>query len=165
MKSIKQLLLPLCMGVLLAVPFESNAKGKGRGGYNKGKMSHRLWAQLNLTDEQKTKLKELHEEMLQIRKDHYQKVNDFRIKMKDELLKEKPSRQVLSNYAQQLGALHQDLTQKRTEHLLDIKGVLTPEQFTKVVDKDWKGRKAHCAKGTRGCHAEYRKGTPPDAVE
>lgn len=98
---------------------------------------HGFWEELNLTDEQSAQLKLL---KLDIQKEHiihFDEVRKVRNKIKDELLKEKPSQGTLNGYAKELGGLHGKLEEKRLAHFLKVKEVLTKEQFEKLLSKDF----------------------------
>jgi len=113
-------------------------QGQGPG---KGERPHRMWAELNLNDKQKEELKKLHDEMQEVRKKHREAVKTVRDKMKAELLKKESSQNVLYGYAGELGELHKQMTKDRTDHLLKVKKVLTPEQFKKIVEKEGRRHK------------------------
>jgi Spy/CpxP family protein refolding chaperone len=119
------------------------AAGPGNGPGGKGpdtsaavQRMHRMFDDLKLTDEQQARLKALRDEMMTIRKQHIEAVKGVRDKMKAELLKPSPSQKMLDRYAGELGELHKKMTKDRTDHLLKVKKVLTPEQFSKLVEKE-----------------------------
>ena len=87
---------------------------------------------LNLTDEQHTKIKLLKLDMQKEHVLHFDEVRKIRNKIKEELLKEKPSQGTLNGYAKELGKLHGKLSEKRMAHLLKVKEVLSKEQFEKI---------------------------------
>ena len=136
------ILLPvLSLFVILSVGTTAAQPGKGRGGAGpdscwKGTGKYRMFDDLKLTDEQQTKLKALHDEMMTTRKKHGEAVKAVRDKMKTELLKQAPSQKALNGYAGELGKLHEKMTTERTAHLLNVKKILTPEQFSKLVEKE-----------------------------
>lgn len=130
----------------------------------------KIWEELNLTKEQKEKLKELHKEMVELRKSHIDSVKNIRASIKEELLKDTPSKSALERYASTLGEFHKSMTIERLEHLLKVKNILTKEQFEKLVSMEEKGfglmekpfrrpPSPHCpyGKGERRCG----KGKPP----
>jgi len=93
---------------------------------------------LKLTPDQQAKLQTQHKEMREQGKVIFEQMKKIREKVKTELLKDKPSPAALDDYASQLAGLHKQLIQKRHEHLLQAKKVLTPEQFSKLVNHEWK---------------------------
>ena len=139
MKSPK-LLLPLIALVITlppgSVPAQPRMHGAGPDSSKASQRNFRMFAGLNLTDDQQTKLKALHDEMMTIRKKHMEAVKTVRDKMKTELLKSDASQNTLYGYAGELGELHKQMTKDRTDHLLKVKKVLTPEQFSKLVEKE-----------------------------
>jgi Spy/CpxP family protein refolding chaperone len=113
-------------------------------------------AELNLTADQQAKLKTVHEDRMATAKPLFEQMKTIRDKLKTELLKTEPSKQVLDGYASQLGDLHRQLVQNMNEHLLRVKAILTTEQFSKMVNFDW----MHSGPGThrgRGDHGSDRE--------
>jgi Spy/CpxP family protein refolding chaperone len=118
----------------------------------KGRHLERMFADLNLTADQKTKLKALHQELKGSHKQVFDEMKALREKTKAELQKPQPSKQLLDGYAVQTGDVHKQLAQKRTAHMLQIKAILTPEQFTKLLNREPRRqaiKRGH--KGKRGC--------------
>jgi len=93
---------------------------------------------LKLTPDQQTKLRAQHKKMREEGKLIFEQMKKIRDKVRSELLKEKPTKAALDDYATQLAELHKQLIQKRHEHLLQAKTILTPEQFSKLVNHEWK---------------------------
>ena len=135
-------LVPVVVLVFVLLPFglvAQSGPGAGPGsGHGKGGFPGKMWMELNLTDEQKEKLRTLHEEMQPIRKKHMESVKAVRDKIKTELLKSEPSQNTLYGYAGELGELHKQMTKDRTDHLLEVKKILSPEQFSKLVEREGK---------------------------
>ncbi len=94
---------------------------------------------LKLTPDQQTKLKAQHKQMRKEGKLIFEQMKGIRDKVRSELLKDKPSKAALDDYAAQLAELHKQLIRKRHEHLLEAKAILTPEQFSKLVNHEWQG--------------------------
>lgn len=97
----------------------------------------KMWNDLGLTDDQKEKLKAVHQEGRDMRHKDMEALKTLRQKMKEELLKPSPSKATLDGYATEMGNLSKRMTQARTDHLLKVKSILTPEQFSKLLDKEW----------------------------
>ena len=97
----------------------------------------RFVEELNLTDEQHTQLKLLKLDMQKEHILHFDEVKKTREKIKEELLKEKPSQGKLNEYAKELGKLHGKLEEKRLAHFLKVKEVFTKEQFEKLLSKEF----------------------------
>lgn len=129
----------------------------------------RMWNDLSLTDDQKNKLMKMHNEMQSIRKKNMEEQRALRMKIKEELTKDTPSKATLSNYAKELGKLHNAQIENNIEHLIQLKTILNKEQFQTIIDKQWdkrsKGRphkQAGCNHGEMkvkpGCHDKNRMG-------
>ena len=104
-----------------------------------GKQRGKFMAELNLTPDQKTKLQALHKQMMETTKPFFEQMKGIMEKSKAELLKPQPSKQVLYGYATELGDLHKKMAEKRADHLLQVKAILTPEQFSKLLSHKWMG--------------------------
>jgi len=117
-----------------------------------------MFADLNLTADQKTKLKELHKTHKESHKQVFDQMKALRDQTKAELLKAEPSKVVLDQLAAQMGDLHKQLAAKRAGHLLQVKAILTPEQFSKLLSRE---PGAQCQKGKMGCkHMKQGCGGP-----
>lgn len=94
-----------------------------------------MMAELNLTADQKTKLKALHEQGNISKASLKQKSEDLRIKIKDEFLKKTPDANLLNTYSTQFGNIAAEQSKARFEFLLQLKSILTDEQFQKIATK------------------------------
>ena len=127
----------------------------------------KLWAQLNLTADQKAKLKDMRSEMQTLRKTSRDKMKDLRDKSRDELLKAAPSKTVLYGYAAEISAVQKAMAEHMADHMLKVKTVLTKEQFEKLLSKDfWKNMRKcgpqHGMKGGPGKGGMHDPGGMPD---
>jgi Spy/CpxP family protein refolding chaperone len=114
---------------------------------------HAKWASdLGLTQEQKSNLLKIHKEMREIRLKQRENVASLRLKIKNELNQPNPSKPILDGYAVDLGKLHTMQIQNNTEQMLKIKAILTPEQFSKLIDKKWDGRGMSGHRQIKGMH-------------
>ena len=129
----------LAIIVMLATPLFAQPENPEHHGRNKAVMED-----LNLNDDQQTKLKLLKLDMHKEHILHFDEVKKIRNKIKEELLKEKPSQGTLNGYAKEIGKLHGKLSEKRMAHLLKVKEVLSREQFEKILSREFhKGRSHH----------------------
>jgi Spy/CpxP family protein refolding chaperone len=144
--------LSMC-GAWAAPPAGDSAALKGKD------MGNKIAQELGLNADQKTKLKALREEMKTVRKDHMEKMKALRDKSRDELLKAAPAQAVLYGYAKEMGDLHTVMAQKEADHLLKVKAVLTPEQFKKLLSKDFRHGPEEGEDGPhgKGPHEEGRR--------
>ena len=100
---------------------------------------HKMWTELGLNEDQKAKLKAIHSENKDAFKKYAESIKSIRLKIKDELLKQNPSQQVLDTYARQLGDIHAEIAKAHQQRLLKVKGILTPEQFSKLLTMEANG--------------------------
>jgi Spy/CpxP family protein refolding chaperone len=118
----------------------------------------RMIDELKLTPDQQAKLRAQHKQMREEGKVIFEQMKKIREKVREELLKDKPSKSALDDYAEQLAGLHKQLIQKRHEHLLQAKALLTSEQFSKLVNHT--GEK-FCPEGDRTPFPKKGKHGPP----
>jgi Spy/CpxP family protein refolding chaperone len=111
------------------------------------------WAQLNLSSDQKAKLKDLHAGMKEFRKANFEKMKALLDKSKDELLKAAPSKTILYGYAKEMGDLHRAEAEHMADHMLKLKSILTKEQFEKLI-------KIGLHHGPHGMDGKMHKGGP-----
>jgi Spy/CpxP family protein refolding chaperone len=117
----------------------------------------KFWAQLNLTVDQKQKLKAIREENKDFRKANFEKMRALLEKSKDELLKPSPSKSVLYGYAKEMGDLHKTEAEHMADHMLKLKTILTKEQFEKLI----KMGPPHGMHGMKDHPHRGGPGTPP----
>ena len=137
---------------LAAAPDSSQSKGKGMG--------DKIAKELGLSADQKTKLKDLREEMKGVRKEHMEKMKAILDKSKEELLKASPKKEVLYGYAKQSGDLRRIMAEREVDHLLKVKAILTPEQFKKLLNKDFRHGPG-MVPGPKGPHDQGPNGKGP----
>jgi Spy/CpxP family protein refolding chaperone len=107
----------------------------GKGGA-KGDGHQQMWKQMGLTEQQRESLKALRLEQTTEVKEIGQKLRAVRKTVKEELLKDDPSSSVLDRAAADAGDLTEKLTESFVDHLLEVKKILTPEQFAKLLQRE-----------------------------
>jgi Spy/CpxP family protein refolding chaperone len=132
----KTLLFGLIAGSLIAAPPALWAQPDST---KMEKHHEKMMADLKLSADQKAKLKDLRTKKLAAMKPFREKMKSIREKIKTELLKPQPSKQALDGFAAELGDLHKQMAQMRNDDLLQLKAILTAEQFSKLVNRDWMG--------------------------
>jgi len=121
----------LCL-MLLAVAL---APVSGSADERRGQNARRLWEELSLTPEQEAKFREINSRHAPARRDNARMIEGLREKINQELLRDKPSRSNLITYAGQMSELQKKMNLASIDHLLNVKAVLTPEQFKKFTDR------------------------------
>jgi Spy/CpxP family protein refolding chaperone len=124
----------VCAAGLAFLPLRAVAADSTETEMGPGK--HGMWKDLNLTADQMTKIKVLHDEQQASVKDQMGKMKDLREKIRVELIKDKPNSELLKKYGKETGDFFTAITQKRIDHLIKIKVILTKEQFDKLLDHE-----------------------------
>jgi|GEM_PF-1583707 len=109
-----------------------------------------IWEELDLTAAQKEKLKALRVDDCAVRDRNMEAIRTVREKIRNELLKSDPSESVLYGYSAELGELHKQISKSQNDHFLKVKQILTPEQFSKLLEDDRMGHRGRPEKG-RDC--------------
>ncbi|KMQ50245.1 hypothetical protein CHISP_2815 [Chitinispirillum alkaliphilum] len=94
------------------------------------------WNELGITEEQKDKIRELNSTKRPLRGEVMREIASIRENIKVEMLKDSPDREQLSYYSRRLGDIHKEANERRIEHLLELKSILTEEQFNHIVEGD-----------------------------
>lgn len=84
---------------------------------------------LKLSADQKDAFEILQKDYQEKTKDVFVEMHQKRVMMMDEFSKEDPDSMLLYELAKQAGLLHQELKMLTINHLLDLKGICTKEQF------------------------------------
>jgi Spy/CpxP family protein refolding chaperone len=110
----------------------------------KGKIIwQKMTEKLGLTTDQQAKFKDLNTDMHKQTKDSWAKIKTIREKVKNELLAPNPSQEVLYRYEKEINDLKGAMAERRIEHLLKVKEVLTPDQFKTLLSMRPFQGKAH----------------------
>ncbi len=110
--------------------------GKGKG--DRPQLAALLAKKLDLTQEQVDKLKAEQQDQKKIMAAGSQKIKELGEQLKDELAKDSPDKNKVHGLIRQIGAQMTDLRIARTDSLLKLKALLTPEQkekFKGLLDK------------------------------
>jgi len=109
---------------------------------------------LDLTKDQQAKLKTLWTSLAAQNKDTQSKIKAIREEEKKELLSPSPNQQALYGYAKEINDLQGAMAEKRLEHLLKVKEILTPDQFKKLLSIRFHGQRGqgwkHGDQGSKG---------------
>jgi len=120
----------LCIALLSAALASVNASADDK---REEHPARRMWAELNLTAEQEAQFKEINARHAPARRENAQRIEELREKINQEILRDKPSKSMLIQYAGTIGELQKKMSLASVNHLLDVKSVLTPEQFKTFV--------------------------------
>lgn len=127
----------------------------------------RLHEMLNLTEEQKDKLWNLQHDKKKERRKHFREMRTIKKAIKEELQKESPSQARLNTLAGQIGEQHKKMSLMETEFMLKAKKILSPEQFTKLLNFKEKRREAmkNRMKHRKGQHFKGNHGKKCDTCQ
>jgi Spy/CpxP family protein refolding chaperone len=147
------LLLPFCVSTAFAGEgMGINCTNKGEKGQieKRDKMADKMMSDLKVTPEQKTKLEAL-------RKSHKAKINTFRTQMKEkrdamktELAKENYDMTVIEDFKNDLKKIGGSMAAERASVPIEMRKILTTEQFTKLEAKRPKMEKRKEMKKMKG---------------
>ena len=136
----------------------------------KGGAGH-MCAGLDLDDEQQVKMEKLSLEHRLATIDLKAEQKKLRLAMKEELLKDQPDKKALEKIAKSIAANHEKMQTGRIAHMLDVKKILTPEQWKMFVSHHYEkmggmGERGHREgmRGKRGCR-EGMKGDRDGRME
>ncbi|MDR3012882.1 MAG: Spy/CpxP family protein refolding chaperone [Chitinispirillales bacterium] len=102
--------------------------------------ARQVWEELNLTPEQEAKFRDINARHAPARREHARLMEEVRTRINQELLKDRPNRNLLAQWAGQMGEYQKRMNIASVNHMLDVKGVLTPEQFKMFTDRVSIGR-------------------------
>jgi len=137
----KRLSFALSFAVILLIPTFLFAQMGGM----RGECGHG-WMGLDLDDEQQVKMEKLSLEHKLAGVDLRAEQMKLRLQMKEEMLKDEPDRKTLEKFAKSIATNHEKMQMSRIAHMLDVKKILTPEQWKMFVNHH------HEMRGMRGEH-------------
>lgn len=172
MQKSKKVILTAAILALMAQPvLFAQAGGKkgpaGRKGDNRPMMAEckgmffgdpvRMKKDLNLSDEQVTKIADINKDHMKKMLDYKEKLAPKKIQLKKLLLEDSVDMAKVRTLLKEIGDLRVELQALRIEHRLDIEKVLTPEQKAKMrqhrmhmMKKNDRGRHHPAGHGGRG---------------
>jgi len=112
----------------------SEEDGGHYGAKKEGKMD-KIMQELGLTDEQKEKLKEMKDAQRESGKEIRAQQREKREEMRKELEKTEPDLTKINKLIDEMAELDKQKTKNRVQGILDMKKVLTPEQYKALNEK------------------------------
>jgi len=158
----------LSFALVMLIPAFLFAQMGGQMGGMKGGAGH-MCAGLDLNDEQQVKMEKLSLEHKLATIDLKAEQKKLRLAMKEELLKDRPDKKALDKIVKSMAANHEKMQMGRIAHMLDVKKILTPEQWKMFVSHHYDkmggmGERGHREgmHGGRGCREGKRGGMKGD---
>jgi Spy/CpxP family protein refolding chaperone len=98
-----------------------------------GKKIQEIYAKLNLTDAQKKQLEDNKSKNFGQMKGNFGKMRAVKEALKAELMKSDLDTPKINELQSQLKAMQAEMTDRRLNSLIEVREILTPEQFTKFT--------------------------------
>ena len=130
------------LGFLLAPAVHADSDGNSSSEYSDafqkrhGRMEKKIqeiYNQLSLTDEQKTQLENNKQKNREKRKALFTKIRSYKDALNKELMKTNVDMNKVNDIQSQFKALQSQMTDERLNSILEVRRILTPDQFTKFV--------------------------------
>ena len=151
MKKMIQVLIVVAVGIMIIVPTVSAEPHGKMGGWKMGhhhkQAAKDMFHDLNLTAEQKDKLKQNRKAQKEKMKELRKQIMAKHTELKDKLSNPAVSRADVDPIVTELKSLHAKMIDCRTDGIFAVKEILTPEQYAKFLNnmkkeiKDWKDRR------------------------
>ncbi len=158
MKKLTLSLMAVVLGVLLTLPAFAFGPSEGRGpggGRDEGYCSKPgLW-NLNLSDEQKTKIETLQTAHLKEVRPLREKIFDKSVELRRLWLQTNPDKNKIIAAQKELRTLRDKMEDKATTLRFEINKVLTPEQNEKLANSHWGRGPGFGPRGSMRDHHEF----------
>lgn len=142
------------LGMLIASNVYAFEKGNAQGrecamSAEKGKKMdekhQKMWDQLNLTPEQKKQLEDNKAKNREGMKATFEKMESYRESLKAELMKPELDMNKINDIQSQIKLLESQMTDSRLNSILEVRKIMTREQFEKFIEltgkhKPWHGK-------------------------
>ena len=92
-----------------------------------------IYAQLNLDDDQKAKLEENKQKHRGGKRGVFEKMKSYKDALNQELMKPDLDMNTISGIQSQIKALQSQMVDERLNSILEVRKILTPDQFTKFI--------------------------------
>jgi len=125
----------LYAAIIAAALFAASPAAADDSRQGRGHPGRRIVEELNLTAEQEAKFREINAKHAPIRRNHARQIEELRERINQELLKDRPGRSLLAQLAGQMGETQKKMNIASVQHFLEVKDVLTPEQFKKFTER------------------------------
>ena len=138
MKKLVVVMVSLLFAVAIAANIFAMEQGRGRGQMGKEAMLHDRggkagpWDNLNLTDDQKARIKTLREAHLRDVKPLQDQIFSKRGDLKLLWLQQNPDKEKILAVQKEIRAIRDQMQEKATAHRVDVFNILTPEQQDKA---------------------------------
>ena len=149
MKTINKLLLTVLMCSVMSMPFARAEEHQDRDHHFKGKGRAKIFDQLNLTEDQKKQLEANKKAQREGMKSSFEQMKALRQELKQELMKPELDMNKINSINTQLKGIQSQMADNRINSILEVRKILTPEQFSQFLSKmeerheKWMNKKKH----------------------
>jgi len=164
MKKLVLVLMVAALGALLTVPAfafgRGGCTGNGPGG-EPGYHRDKIFKDLNITDEQKTKIEALQTANLKDLRPLREKMFDKSVELRRLWLQANPDKNKITAAQKEMRTLRDSIEDKDTALKLEIRKLLTPEQNEKLANSHWGRGPGFGPRGGMRGHDEFGPGHGP----
>ena len=125
--------LAAAVSIAAAQPAGVPPFGRGSGGEGPG-FRGRLFEDLGLSEAQKNQIRALHERKRPMREQH-KALQEKRDALMDEIKSPNTDEQKVLSLVEEINRAHAEMNTARVKNLLEMKKILTAEQFTALTDR------------------------------
>jgi Spy/CpxP family protein refolding chaperone len=161
MKKLILVVMAVAMGVLLTVPAFAFGPGgcPGNGpGEDPGYHRNKIFKNLNITDDQKTKIEALQTANLKDVRPLREKMFDKSVELRRLWLQANPDKNKINAAQKEMRTLRDNIEDKDTALKLEIRKLLTPEQNEKMANSHWGRGPGFGPRGGMRGHEEHGSG-------
>ena len=142
----RRLSIAVSFALLMLVPVLLSAQMGGM----RGECGHG-YKGLDLDQEQQTKMEKLKLEHKLAGVDMRAEQAKLRLQMKEEMMKDEPSRKALEKYSKGMAVNREKMQMMRIDHMLDVRKILNPEQW-KIFARHHYDREGRMGERGHRCH-------------
>ena len=131
--------IPLCSLFAMPVVHANSDTASERSSFSRERQERmekkiqEIYNQLNLTDEQKKQLEDNKLKHQETRRASFEKMRSYKDALNQELMKADLDMNKINEIQSQLKALQSEMADARLNSILEVRKILTPEQFAKFI--------------------------------
>ena len=118
----------MIFGVCYAQPFGERGLKAGKERDQRGEFKHMIMRRLNLNDEQKDKVSQLHSDLQRKQIDLRAKISELRVDVRELFRAQQPDQAKIDDAIEKIAKLQTDMKHARLAFWFDVNKNLTPEQ-------------------------------------
>ena len=139
----KMFMVYVLLGVFLTASLVHAQDREHEGHKRSGKKGEEIYSQLNLSNEQKKALEKNKSQNGETRKAFFKQLHSYKEALNGELMKPELNMDKINEIQSQLKAFQAQMADNRLNAILEVRKILTPEQFVKFISlmekHEWEG--------------------------